>query len=81
MSSSPKAPDTPDTVSSAFVTVVSGALWLVAAMAWSDALKLAFERLQPFGNHPVLGAFVHAAAVTLVAYFGIRLLTRPPPPR
>lgn len=78
--SSSVVPPAPSNVSSTFVTMVSGALWLVAAMAWSDALKLAFELLKPFGNRPVLGAFVHAAAVTLIAYVGIRALSRRPPP-
>ena len=53
-------------VSREFATMLTGAFGLVAALAWSDAVKGAFESLGKFNQWRVVGPFAFAAVVTLI---------------
>lgn len=61
-------------VSREFATLLSSAFGLMAALAWSDAVKGAFEKLGAFREWRVVGPFVFAAVVTLAALLVTRLL-------
>lgn len=55
-------------VSREFATLLTNAFGLVAALAWSDALKGAFARIQAFKDWPAVGPFILAALITVGAY-------------
>ena len=55
-------------VSREFATLLTSAFGIVAALAWSDAVKGAFDRFAAFKNWPVIGPFVFAVVVTVAAY-------------
>lgn len=63
-------------VSREVATLLTNAFGLVAALAWSDALKGAFARIQAFKTWPVIGPFLLAAVITLGAYFASVLTSR-----
>lgn len=55
-------------VSQQFSTLIVNAFSLVAALAWSDALNAALARAKVFNGMPMVGPFLYAAGVTLLAY-------------
>lgn len=55
-------------VSAQFATLITNAFGLVAALAWSDAIKKLFERGGPMAGMPYTGPFTYAILVTLLAY-------------
>lgn len=57
------------------VTLVSGGLSLVAALAWNDAIRSLFDRLFGTERGGLLAKFLYAAVVTLIVVFlTVRLL-------
>lgn len=61
-------------VSREFATMLTNAFGIVAALAWSDALKNSFSKLEVFKTWPFIGPFVFASVITLLAYVTSRLL-------
>lgn len=67
------------------VTLVSGGLGLVAALAWNDAIRALFDRLFGGNRGGILAQFLYAALVTVIVVFvSLRLIRRadeqePPP--
>lgn len=66
----------PADIQQQFATLISNAFAIVAALAWSDALKGVFDHLELFKGHAVVGAFVMAAVITLIAFLAGRALGR-----
>lgn len=48
-------------------TLLTSAFALVAALAWNDAIKQLFAKLLPSQDGQIVGLFVYAAVVTVVA--------------
>lgn len=63
-------------VSREFATLLNNAFGIVAALAWSDALKGAFTKLEVFKTWPFVGPFVFAGVITLMAYAASRALSK-----
>lgn len=55
-------------VTQQFGTLITGAFGVVAALAWSDAINSYFRKIKFFAGMPLLGPFLFAAFITLVAY-------------
>ena len=70
---SPPPPTTE--VSQQFSMLISNAFGIVAALAWSDAINGSMQKLQVFKTNPLLGPFVYAAVITLLAYVAGRALS------
>lgn len=66
--SAPTPPPTSPTMSQHFVTFFTNAFGFVAALAWADALTTLFQSLSISKNHPLLGPFIYAGLITLLAY-------------
>lgn len=62
-------------VSQQFSTLIANAFGIVAALAWSDAINTALSKFKVFRDMPILGPFVFAAVVTLLAYLVGRALS------
>lgn len=63
-------------VSRELATLLTGAFGIVAALAWSDAVKGAFTRLGAFKEWPFVGPFLYAIMVTVAAYAATLLMSR-----
>lgn len=63
-------------VSREFATLLTSAFGIVAALAWSDAVKGAFSRLGAFTQWPFVGPFIFAAVVTVAAFAATRLMSK-----
>ena len=63
-------------VSRELATMMTSAFGIVAALAWSDAVKGSFDRMGAFKNWPIVGPFVFAVMVTLAAYVASSLMSR-----
>lgn len=63
-------------VSREFATLLTNAFGLVAALAWSDALKGAFARVRVLQSWPMLAPFALAVVVTLAAFVASAALSR-----
>jgi len=60
-----------------FTALITAAFGLVAALAWNDAIKKAIGKL--FENYPdseLLGLFIYAILVTILAVIMIIFITR-----
>lgn len=68
------AAPTPADIQQQFATLISNAFAIVAALAWSDALRAMFDHLELFKGHAVVGGFVMAALITLAAFMAGRAL-------
>jgi hypothetical protein len=66
---------TTNEVSQQFTTLIVNAFSLVAALAWSEALSGAFEKIPFFKSVPTWGPFMYAGLVTLAAYFVAKSLS------
>jgi len=66
--STPLPPPTSTTVPQHFITLFSNAFGIVAALAWADALSGFFKSFDTFQKHPLLGPFLYAVVVTLLAW-------------
>lgn len=62
-------------VSREFATLLTSAFGLVAALAWSDAVKGAFANLGAFKEWRIVGPFAFAVVVTLITLMVTRLLS------
>lgn len=67
-------PPQSSSVSQQFMTLITTAFGIVAALAWSDALSGYFHSLGLFRQLPMLGPFLYAAVLTLLAYMVGRTL-------
>lgn len=50
-------------------SLITNAFGLIAALAWSDAIKGLLKGLGTFSQWPFAGPFIQAVLVTAVAYF------------
>lgn len=55
-------------VSKEFATLITNAFGLIAALAWSDAIKAIFDKLGTFKWWPFSGPVMFAMLITLMAY-------------
>lgn len=58
----------PASVPQQFITLITTAFGIVAALAWSDALTTYFKHFGLFRSMPLLGPFLYAGVLTLLAY-------------
>ena len=63
-------------VSREFATMLTSAFGIVAALAWSDAVKGGFDRIGAFKGWPLLGPFAFASLVTMGAYVASLLMAK-----
>lgn len=66
--SAPAPQSTSTTVSQHFITLFSNAVGIVAALAWADALSGFLQSFAVARKHPLVGPFVYAALITLLAW-------------
>lgn len=63
-------------VSREVVTLLTGAMGIVAALSWSDAVKGTFEKFNLFRDYPVVGPYLFATFITLATYVATVALSR-----
>jgi hypothetical protein len=51
-----------------FATLITNAFGLIAALAWSDAIKAIFDKLAKFKYWPFSGPVMFAVLITVLAY-------------
>jgi uncharacterized membrane protein YidH (DUF202 family) len=51
------------------LTLFSGALGLVAALAWNDAVQALFRELFPVQAHSIIAKFIYAIFLTVVVVY------------
>ena len=63
-----RAVQTGGEMSREFATLITNAFGLIAALAWSDAIKAIFDKLAKFKYWPFSGPVMFAVLITIMAY-------------
>ena len=66
----------PSNVTQEFATMIVNGFSLVAALAWTDAIKTVLQRQNLFDAHPLAGPVVFAIVVTILAFIMSKVLIK-----